>query len=302
MPPHRQFKALHRPPEATPRQPNTASKCHIAHERCPKATNREAAKSCHRLRHPTIRDWVAIAGIATFIVAIKKNPKQNTRLGFLWTRRQGLGGWGVPPDPVLFKVIDHAPIGFNSRSRAPDLIIGFETNRRICVGYWVAGFSFYQTRMLHVRTCWPLSHIPPCLPSRAERPPPGPDWLHEIKHDGFRIVARRDNSGVRLYTRNGYDFAGRFPQIVEAVAKLENEIRTLLCDRTAKCALRQALGTARRCFCAMLRNIEGRLHVARKERRHDEWDPRCRPTTHTGRTRWMPLSMTDVTRSRVTSA
>ena len=42
MPPHRQFKALHRPFEATHRQPNTASKCKIARERCPKATNREA--------------------------------------------------------------------------------------------------------------------------------------------------------------------------------------------------------------------------------------------------------------------
>ncbi len=34
-------------------------------------------------------------------------------------------------------------------------------------------------------------------------------------------MARRDHSGVRLYTRNGYDFAGRFPQIVEAVSKLK---------------------------------------------------------------------------------
>jgi ATP-dependent DNA ligase len=33
-------------------------------------------------------------------------------------------------------------------------------------------------------------------------------------------MARRDAKGVRLYTRNGYDFAGRFPQIVEAVSKL----------------------------------------------------------------------------------
>jgi ATP-dependent DNA ligase len=30
----------------------------------------------------------------------------------------------------------------------------------------------------------------------AERPPSGPDWLHEIKHDGFRIIARRDANGV----------------------------------------------------------------------------------------------------------
>jgi bifunctional non-homologous end joining protein LigD len=85
--------------------------------------------------------------------------------------------------------------------------------------------------MLHVRTCRPLGHIPPCLPSRAERPPSGPEWLHEIKHDGFRIMARRDHSGVRLYTRNGYDFAGRFPQIVEAVSKLK--VRSCFIDGEA---------------------------------------------------------------------
>jgi bifunctional non-homologous end joining protein LigD len=75
--------------------------------------------------------------------------------------------------------------------------------------------------MLHVRTIRSVGHIPPCLPSRAGRPPSGPEWLHEIKHDGFRILARRDANGVRLYTRNGYDFAGRFPHIAEAVSKFK---------------------------------------------------------------------------------
>jgi ATP-dependent DNA ligase len=56
--------------------------------------------------------------------------------------------------------------------------------------------------------------IEPCLPSRAADPPSGPGWIHEIKHDGFRIMARRDSRGVRLYTRNGYDFADRFPKII----------------------------------------------------------------------------------------
>ena len=39
--------------------------------------------------------------------------------------------------------------------------------------------------------------IQPCLPSPAKMPPDGGDWLHEIKHDGFRILARRDASAVR---------------------------------------------------------------------------------------------------------
>jgi ATP-dependent DNA ligase len=62
--------------------------------------------------------------------------------------------------------------------------------------------------------------IQPCLPRPAKEPPSSPDWIHEIKHDGFRIMARRNQTGVRLYTRNGYNFADRFPGIVEAVAKL----------------------------------------------------------------------------------
>jgi ATP-dependent DNA ligase len=67
----------------------------------------------------------------------------------------------------------------------------------------------------------PLSHRgAPCLPRPAAEPPVGPGWLHEIKHDGFRILARRDARGVRLFTRNGYDFADRFSKIVEAVSNL----------------------------------------------------------------------------------
>jgi ATP-dependent DNA ligase len=54
--------------------------------------------------------------------------------------------------------------------------------------------------------------IQPCLPRPAKEPPAGSGWIHEIKHDGFRIMARRDETGVRLYTRNGYNFADRFPR------------------------------------------------------------------------------------------
>jgi bifunctional non-homologous end joining protein LigD len=55
--------------------------------------------------------------------------------------------------------------------------------------------------------------VEPCLPSSAKVPPSGPDWLHEIKHDGFRILARREAKGVRLYIRNGHDFTKRFPLV-----------------------------------------------------------------------------------------
>src|SRR5262245_36578247 len=59
--------------------------------------------------------------------------------------------------------------------------------------------------------------IQPCLPSPAERPPSGSGWFHEIKLDGFRLMARRDVAGVRLLTRNGLDWSSRYPGIASAV-------------------------------------------------------------------------------------
>src|SRR5262245_63696261 len=53
--------------------------------------------------------------------------------------------------------------------------------------------------------------IEPCLPTQAERPPSGPGWVHEIKHDGFRMVVRRDPAGVRLLTRCGNDWTEAGP-------------------------------------------------------------------------------------------
>ena len=76
---------------------------------------------------------------------------------------------------------------------------------------------------------WELSsRACPLLP----RPPPaGPGWLHEIKHDGFRILARRGPAGARLITRNGNDFTSRFPFIAMAVGKLP--VRSCLIDGEA---------------------------------------------------------------------
>jgi hypothetical protein len=67
----------------------------------------------------------------------------------------------------------------------------------------------------------PPGFIEPCLPSSAKAPPSGPGWIHEIKHDGFRIVAHRDESGVRLWTRNGNDFTSRFPRVADAIGALQ---------------------------------------------------------------------------------
>ena len=62
--------------------------------------------------------------------------------------------------------------------------------------------------------------IKPCQPSKVARPPSGPLWVHEIKHDGYRLMLRRDGLRVRCFTRNGHDWANRFPGIAYAASKI----------------------------------------------------------------------------------
>ena len=68
----------------------------------------------------------------------------------------------------------------------------------------------------------PAGFIQPCLPTKATKPPSGALWLHEIKHDGFRVIARKDGARVKLYSRPGNDLTDRFPLIVEALARLRS--------------------------------------------------------------------------------
>src|SRR5436305_9144947 len=84
---------------------------------------------------------------------------------------------------------------------------------------------------LHERTGPGLGIIEPCLPSPAKALPSGSGWLHEIKHDGFRILARRDSAGVRLITRAGKEFSHRFLFIAMALGKLP--VRSCLLDGEA---------------------------------------------------------------------
>jgi bifunctional non-homologous end joining protein LigD len=63
---------------------------------------------------------------------------------------------------------------------------------------------------------WPGT-IEPCIPTRVEKPPVGPQWIHEIKHDGYRLIARKRDDRVRLFTRRGYEWTDRYPLIRKAV-------------------------------------------------------------------------------------
>jgi bifunctional non-homologous end joining protein LigD len=66
----------------------------------------------------------------------------------------------------------------------------------------------------------PAGFISPSLPMTAFAAPSGELWLHEIKLDGLRVIARNDGQRVRLYSRSGEDLSERYPLIVEAMARL----------------------------------------------------------------------------------
>jgi len=69
--------------------------------------------------------------------------------------------------------------------------------------------------------------VPPSLATLHSNAPSGPEWLHEIKFDGYRIQARLDHGKVRLLTRKNLDWTHRFKPIAEAVAELPAETALL---------------------------------------------------------------------------
>jgi bifunctional non-homologous end joining protein LigD len=58
--------------------------------------------------------------------------------------------------------------------------------------------------------------------SKTDKLPSGGQWLHEIKHDGFRVIARKNGAQVRLYSRPGNNLTYRFPLIVETLSRLRS--------------------------------------------------------------------------------
>jgi ATP-dependent DNA ligase len=75
--------------------------------------------------------------------------------------------------------------------------------------------------LLRKKQSIPSGFVEPCRPSDAPRPPSGPLWVHEIKHDGFRLLVRKEGSRVRCFTRTGDDWADRFPGIVDAARRVK---------------------------------------------------------------------------------
>ena len=66
----------------------------------------------------------------------------------------------------------------------------------------------------------PAGFIQPCQPTLVANPPAGPGWLHEVKHDGYRLLASKAADRVTLWSRYGTDFTDRLRAIADAVARL----------------------------------------------------------------------------------
>ena len=73
----------------------------------------------------------------------------------------------------------------------------------------------------------PAGFIIPAQPVAASRPPTGVDWVHEIKHDGYRMIVRRDGPMVWIYSRNANDWTTRLPAIASAAERLRAKSFTI---------------------------------------------------------------------------
>jgi bifunctional non-homologous end joining protein LigD len=81
----------------------------------------------------------------------------------------------------------------------------------------------------------PVGFIEPCLPVLVDAVPVGSEWIHELKWDGWRIIARREGRLVRLWSRNGRNWSEAFPWIVDALRRTPIEAVTI--DGEAVCLL-----------------------------------------------------------------
>ncbi len=100
------------------------------------------------------------------------------------------------------------------------------------------------------RTALP-KFVQPQLATLVERPPEGDGWLHELKHDGYRILARVEHRRAQLFSRNARDWTEKFPTVAEALGRLpveqailDGEITVLLPDGTSSFQALQNFGAA----------------------------------------------------------
>ena len=123
-------------------------------------------------------------------------------------------------------------------------------------------FSWGPLRPGHLHTLGDALRIHPALPGVAPPTarPSGSIWIHEIKHDGYRLMARRDTVGIRLITRRKKRLDDHFPLVVEAVNHLK--VRSCLIDGEVVCCDAQGVTAFH-----LLRSGEGGVEAQRARAR-----------------------------------
>jgi bifunctional non-homologous end joining protein LigD len=94
---------------------------------------------------------------------------------------------------------------------------------RICAVKPYIADMLWRTPPARSRRSPPSGFVRPCQPTLVGRPPAGPEWLHEVKHAGYRIICRKEGDRATLWTRHGTNFTERLPTIAEAVRRLPAE-------------------------------------------------------------------------------
>ena len=94
--------------------------------------------------------------------------------------------------------------------------------------------------------------FPPCLPTPRAKVPDRPEWIYEIKHDGYRLIVYRDGKRVRLFTSNGHDWTTRYPRMVAAA--LRNRNSSFVIDRERCCWTSTAAAILAQARCSHVRN------------------------------------------------
>src|ERR1700726_2136776 len=71
-----------------------------------------------------------------------------------------------------------------------------------------------------VERAYPPTWVKPQLAALVKTAPDGPDWLHEIKLDGYRMHSRLDGGKVQILTRRGNNWTAKYPVIAKAIGRL----------------------------------------------------------------------------------
>jgi bifunctional non-homologous end joining protein LigD len=70
-------------------------------------------------------------------------------------------------------------------------------------------------------------------PSLAKLPPTGPEWIHEVKFDGWRVQVHVDDGEAAIYSKNGADYTRRFPSLGPVLNDIRVKNAVLDCELVA---------------------------------------------------------------------